>query len=139
MRHIPARLASLTSIVVPAVALALALLAFPGPAKAQSGIRLNSLGSNIFEVADLELDKSAGYEWKYSVEPAGAVRLADQSLKCPGGVNNACQLGMLFAVEKRVPSILTLRYVKPGGATMKTIRLSVTFLPEGSSVIKELP
>lgn len=127
--------------------LMLAILAVPALASAQgpvipaeSPITLTAIASEIFEVGALPINPSSGYVWQETVEPKGGVYLADKVVNCPGGSpsKGVCVQNMLFAVEKRKSANITLRYVKPGAAPARTVKLAVDFTDQSTLRIKEV-
>jgi len=127
--------------------LVFAALAIPAFASAQgpiipaeSPITLTAIASEIFEVGALPINPASGYVWQETVEPKGYVYLADKVVNCPGGspAKGTCVQNMLFAVDKRKPASLTLRYVKPGAAPVRTVKLSIDFVDQSTLRIREI-
>lgn len=124
-----------------------AAFAFPALASAQgpvipanSPITLTAIASEIFEVGALPINPSSGYVWQETVDPKGGIYLADKVVNCPGGsaAGGPCVQNMLFAVEKRKPATLTLRYAKPGAAPARTVTLAVDFTDQSTLRIREI-
>ncbi len=107
---------------------------------ADSPITLTAIASEIFEVGALPVNPSSGYVWQETVEPKGGVYLADKVTNCPGGgaAGTPCVQNLLFAVEKRKAANITLRYVKPGAAPVRTVKLAVDFTDQSTLRIREI-